>query len=182
MGAAYGLGPSALFGATRGRDREPMRTLLIEPTRAQPASLARDLDAAGHEVVRCHPADGPAFPCVGLEDRCPLDAAAPVDVAIAVRDQARPQPTAEEAGVTCAIRAGLPVVVVGPEGPNPFSAWSESCAGPEGVVAATERAIASVAARRAAPIAAEVERLIALEGVDAGTVEVSVARSGGVAP
>ena len=154
-----------------------MRTLLIEPTPAGSASLARDLDAAGHDVVRCHPPDGPAFPCAGLVDGCPLEHGGPIDVAIAVREEARLQPTAEEGGVTCAIRAGLPVVVVGPEGANPFSAWSEACADAADVGGATERAIASVAAR----LGAEVERIVALEGVDAGSVAVSVRRSGDLA-
>ncbi len=158
-----------------------MRTLLIEPTPAGPASLARDLDAAGHDVVRCHPPDAPSFPCAGLTDGCPLDHSMPIDVAIAVRDEARPAPTADEAAVTCAIRAGLPVVVVGPPGANPFSAWSEPCHDPADVGAASERAIAGVAERRAAPLQAEAERVIALEGVDVGSVEVTVDRDGDLA-
>jgi hypothetical protein len=158
-----------------------MRTLLIEPTPAGSASLARDLDAAGHDVVRCHPPGGPAFPCAGLTDTCPLDHALPIDVAIAVRDQASSVPTADEGAVTCAIRVGLPVVVVGPDGPNPFATWSEPCADPADVGAASARAIATVAERRAAPLVAEVERLVALEGVDAGAIDVTVERFGDLA-
>jgi hypothetical protein len=158
-----------------------MRTLLIEPTPAGPASLARDLEAAGHDVVRCHPSDGPSFPCAGLADGCPLDRSAPIEVAIAVRDEALPAPTADEGAVTCAIRAGLPVVVVGPPGANPFGTWSEACHDPAEVADASRRAIDAVAERRAAPLVAEVERLVAIEGVDAGEVQVTVERSGDLA-
>ncbi len=158
-----------------------MRTLLIEPTPSGSASLARDLGAAGHDVVRCHPADGPSFPCAGVDHACPLEDGRPIDVAIAVRDEARAQPTADEGAVSCAIRAGLPVVVLGPSGANPFSAWSEACHDPADVDDASARAIESVAARRAAPLAAEVERVIALEGEDVGDVSVSVVRRGDLA-
>ena len=175
------MGPSTLVAGHRRRDRRIMRTLLIEPTPTGPASLARDLGAAGHDVVRCHPADGPAFPCAGIDHACPLDDGRPIDVAITVRDEPSPAPTPDEGAVSCAIRAGLPVVVVGPAGANPFATWSESCHDPAEVEEASERAIESVAARRAAPLAAEVERIIALEGEDVGTVDVSVARRGELA-
>lgn len=156
-----------------------MRTLLIEPTRAGGASLADDLDAAGHQVVRCHPADGPSFPCAGLShEGCPLDDAEPIDVAIAVRDKADATPTADEAAVTCAIRTGLPVVVVAEPGPNPFEEWSEACHDPAELADACDRAISSVAERRAAPLRAEVQRLLEVEQVDAGGFDVEVRRDG----
>lgn len=156
-----------------------MRTLLIEPTPAGGASLAPDLDAAGHQVVRCHPADGPSFPCAGLtHEGCPLDDGQPIDVAIAVRDEALPGPTADEAAVTCAIRVGLPVVVLGAEGPNPFAQWAESCHDAADLADACDRAIATVAERRAAPLRVEVARVLALEGIDAGDFDVEVRREG----
>ncbi len=158
-----------------------MRTLLIEPTPAGAASLAADLRAAGHDVVRCHPADGPAFPCSGLtQEGCPLEAG-PVDVAIAVRDEATPVPNADEAGITCAARTGLPIVVVGPDGPNPFAPWAEACHDPADLAEACDRAVDSVAQRRAGPLGDEARRVIALEDVDAGAVHVIVRREGDTA-
>ena len=156
-----------------------MRTLLIEPTPAGASSLAGDLDAAGHQVVRCHPADGPSFPCVGLTHAgCPLDDGSPVDVAIAVRDDAGAPPTADEGAVTCAIRTGIPVVVVGSEGTSPFDEWAETCHDPADLPGAVERAIASVAERRAAPLREEAARLLEVEGIDAGDLDVEVRREG----
>jgi hypothetical protein len=156
-----------------------MRTLLIEST---PTSVADVLDAAGHDVVRCHHAEGPAFPCAGLtEEGCPLEGPIPVDLAVAVRPEASDQPTAEEAGVTCAIRTGLPLVVVGPAGPDPFAPLAEPCDSPDAVPEAAARAIDAIARRRAAPMRDEVLRLLAVEGVDAGEVRVEVVRHGDTA-
>ena len=158
-----------------------MRTLLIEATPADRDSLAADLYAAGHDVVRCHPVDGPAFPCAGLRhEGCPLDGA-PVDVAIAVRDEAATPPTADEAGITCAARIGLPIVVVAPDGPNPFAPWAEPCSDPADVVDACGRAVDALARRRAEPLAVEARRVIALEGEHPGAVHVVVRRDGDTA-
>lgn len=159
----------------------PMRTLLIEPTPVD-ASVADLLASAGHEVVRCHHADAPAFPCAGLtDDGCPLEGGGEVDAAVAVRHEATPQPTADESGVTCAIRAGLPVVVLAPRGPNPFAEWAEPCAEAAELPAAIDRAVEATAARRAAPMRDEVLRILATEGVDAGEVRVEVERQGDTA-
>ncbi|WP_421121753.1 hypothetical protein ACE2AJ_10055 [Aquihabitans daechungensis] len=158
-----------------------MRTLLIEPTPAGQASLAADLHAAGHDVVRCHPSGGPAFPCAGLTlEGCPLDHG-PVDVTVAVRDEATSQPDADEAGVTCAARAGIPIVVVGPDGPNPFAPWAVPCHDPADLADACDQAIDSVARRRAEPLGDEARRVIAREDVDAGAVHVTVRREGDTA-
>jgi hypothetical protein len=158
-----------------------MRILLIEPTPAGSASIAADLEAADHDVVRCHPADGPAFPCAGLtQEGCPL-AGPPVDLAIAVRDEAKALPDADEAGVTCAARTGLPIVVVGPDGPNPFTPWAEACVDGEDLAEACDRAIGSSARRRAEPLGEEARRVIAHEDVDAGAVHVTVRREGDTA-
>ena len=158
-----------------------MRTLLIEPTQVG-ASVADVLTSAGHEVVHCHEAGAPAFPCAGLtDDGCPLEGHGEIDAAVAVRDDAAPQPTAEESGVTCAIRAGLPVVVLGPDGPNPFADWTEPCAAADELPAAIDRAVEATAARRAAPMRDEVLRVLVTEGVDAGEVQVQVVREGDTA-
>jgi hypothetical protein len=160
-----------------------MRTLLIEPTQRSTAGPVADaLEAAGHQVVRCHHVEGPAFPCAGLTDEgCPIEGPIPVDLAVAVRPEASAQPTAEEAGVTCAIRTGLPLVVVGPAGPTPFAPWAEACGDPEQLPSAADRAIDAIARRRAAPLRDEVLRVLAVEGVDAGEVRVEVRRDGDTA-
>src|SRR3546814_9180958 len=57
-----------------------------------------------------HEPGEPAFPCKGLVDpsSCPLEGH--IDVALLVRPRIAPRPTAVEDGVTCALRAGVPLV------------------------------------------------------------------------
>lgn len=85
---------------------------------------AGSMASAGYEVLRCHEPGEPAFPCNGVRpDRvCPLDRG----FAVAVTMRARPaaQPTQSEFGVTCAIRAGVPLVVGGITEGNPFEEWA----------------------------------------------------------
>lgn len=85
---------------------------------------AGSMASAGYEVLRCHEPGEPAFPCNGIRpDRvCPLDRG----FAVAVTMRARPsaQPTQSEFGVTCAIRAGVPLVVGGITEGNPFNEWA----------------------------------------------------------
>lgn len=158
-----------------------MRTLLIESTPNAAGEVAGTLDAAGHDVVRCHHADGPSFPCSGLTDQgCPIEAHGPVDVAIAVRSEAGAEPTSRESGATCAIRIGIPLVVVG-QGEQPFGEFAESVDSLDEVPEAVDRAIAAAGERRAAPLVAEANRLLESEGVDAGEVQVQVIRDGDTA-
>jgi hypothetical protein len=153
-----------------------MRMLLIE---SGDRSVEQALD--GHEIVRCHAPDSPAFPCAGLtEDGCPIEHHGPIDVAITVRPDDAGVPSAEEAGATCAIRTGLPMVVVG-GAEQPFGPWSTTAASADELPGAIDRAITLVAERRAQPIVAEIERLLEVEGVDAGRVEVDVLRDGDTA-
>jgi hypothetical protein len=159
-----------------------MRTLLIESTPEAATEVAGSLDAAGHDVVRCHAADGPSFPCSGLTaEGCPIEAHGPIDVAIAVHAGAGPQPTAREAGATCAARSGIPLVVVGAGDDAPFDGWAETCDHPDELPGAVDRAIAGVAERRAAPLVAEAIRVLEVEGVDGGEVQVQIQREGDTA-
>jgi hypothetical protein len=84
---------------------------------------ATTLQARGHRVHRCHDPGDPAFPCAGLADpgACPLDGA--IDVALLVRRGVQPRPLAEEDGVRCAMRAGIPVVEDGTDVLDPYADW-----------------------------------------------------------
>jgi hypothetical protein len=165
-----------------------MRTLLIESTPRGATAVAGTLEASGHDVVRCHHVDGPAVPCAGLTTQgCPLEAGGPVDVAIAVHDPAEPEATAREAGATCAVRTGIPLLVVGRN--TPFDRWADATATPtfaaddlaEELATAVQRAIVANAVRRAGPMAAEVRRVLQVEGIDGGEVRVDVVREGDTA-
>jgi hypothetical protein len=101
-----------------------MRILLTESDRGAADTAATTLEHAGHQVVRCSHPDEAAFPCRGLHaGDCPLDDQ--VDVALAVRAEDRPSPTEREAGITCALRQRIPLVVAG-RGDDPFATWEAS--------------------------------------------------------
>lgn len=171
----------------------PMRTLLIDSSSRADGTgsdagavtpgpvVEAVLDAAGHDIVRCHTADSPAFPCAGLtSDGCPIEAHGPIDVAITVRPEGATAPTADEAGATCAIRAGIPLVVLG-GAEEPYAPWAASASSTDDLPDAVDRAIAQLADRRAEPLRAEVRRVLAAECVDAGAIDVEVDRDGDTA-
>jgi hypothetical protein len=92
-----------------------MKVMLIESVPSGDPSVADELRLRGHEVVRCYESGGEPFPCMGLTspDRCPL-ASGEVAVACVVREFGVFDPTPFEAGVTCALRSRVPVVVEDP--------------------------------------------------------------------
>ena len=94
--------------------------LLLSTDDDEGVSAIRDaLTLGGFLVHGC----GGSFPCDGLRDAgCPLDRG-DVALAIDVRQHPWPQPTAREAGVRCALRAGIPVVVTGRTLRHPFEGW-----------------------------------------------------------
>lgn len=116
--------------------------LLIESRPDAGASAATGLEAAGHHVLRCHERGAPAFPCAALVEgrSCPVDDG--VDLALLVRPVIAPRPSAAEEGVTCAIRAGLPIVEQGSDVLDPFDTWVTTRVHHDGdVVAACEGAL-----------------------------------------
>lgn len=152
-----------------------MRILLVEGEPGVANEIHAELDAAGHRVTGCDPAD-PSVPCRGLDNvgDCPLDAGE-IDVAVVGR---RGGPlTVSERGALCASRRRIPVVVAG----DPRSAVSF---GPgthmarDDLLGACERAAVSGAAHVAAVqrtlLISGAIRLADLEGDDARVaIEVS---------
>src|SRR3546814_20188340 len=100
-----------------------MDVLLIQSRPGAARAAAESLEAAGHRVHLCHEPGEPAFPCKGLVDpsSCPLEGH--IDVALLVRPRIAPRPTAVEDGVTCALRAGVPLVEPGSELLDPSGPW-----------------------------------------------------------
>lgn len=101
---------------------------------AQKAEAA--LVAAGHRVHRCHHADDRGFPCVGITEPggCPVDGR--IDVAVVVRPRVDPRAAPLEEGVSCAIRAGIPLVEQGPDLLDPYGQWVAKRVSSEGDLAA----------------------------------------------
>jgi hypothetical protein len=118
-----------------------MRVLMLESEPGAGRGVARDLEGAGHAVVRCHEPDQPGFPCRAIGDplACPLRDGV-VDVAVTVRSAARETPSAGEDGVACALRAGVPLVVAGATAGSPFAEWATATAGFDDVAQVCEGA------------------------------------------
>jgi hypothetical protein len=124
-----------------------MRVLCVESEPGVAAAAVDQLEAGGHEVVRCYEEGaGRTAPCVGLDrpGSCPLDDPRGVDVVLDVRSGEQAMPTLREQGVTCALRQGVPLAVSGRVEPNPFARWTAAVADPADVAGAC-----AVAAQRA---------------------------------
>ena len=144
-----------------------MRVMLLETDRHAADDATRRLEAAGHEIVRCHGPGEPAWPCAALrhDRRCPLDDG--VDVALTVRAHPYPRPAATEDGVTCALRHHVPLVVAGTSALDPFDEFVTVDAHGRDVVAACEEAVARPLAPHSEAATAEVRRILARESVRA---------------
>lgn len=90
-----------------------MRILLTETADGDSAAIERAARERGVEVVSCQPARGSATPCVGFTGAapCPLDRH--VDAVIGVHRGGDQWLSGREFGLACAVRAGLPIVMVG---------------------------------------------------------------------
>lgn len=153
------------------------RALLLSSDDESLDDVEAELVDAGFAVHRCHEPGSDAFPCIGLSGGdCPLDIAGGVDVAIDVRSHPWPSPTAREIGVTCALRASVPVVVVGRH-PHPFEAMAMATVEPTGdLLEACDDAItAGLEAARAA-VADAVAAVFATHGLGDAVFSVRLER------
>src|SRR4051794_23273845 len=156
---------------------ERLNVLLVEShARAGERHLA-ELEAAGHHVLRCHGPRESSFPCAGIRDAdaCPLEQG--IDIALVVRSHVAPIPTALEDGVSCAIRAGLPIVEDGPTVLDPFEPWLAVRVTGD-VVSTCEE----VAGRRFDPlrlaVLGRIAALLATADVDPASVECRIRQDG----
>lgn len=140
-----------------------MKVLVLEEHTGASCDVALDLVGAGHEIVRCHGADEPAFPCRGMtDDRCPLDDG---DVAVAVMVQSptdEPASDAAEDGARCALRRHIPLVVAGAPDRSRLDAWASAIVDDPAAVAATVAEVGSSPSARHSDVA---------EGAFAGVLE-----------
>jgi len=116
----------------------PLHVLVIENEQGVADAAVDELEASRHVVHRCFAQGAPSFPCLAITNprRCPLYGE--IDVVLAVRDDRRPV-TPYELGISCAVRAGVPVVVLAPEGADRFGHLAEAHAAPGTVTAVCER-------------------------------------------
>lgn len=156
---------------------KPLDVLLIEARAGDGAVDADRLVAAGHRVHHCWAAgdasdragSAPASLCDGVTaDACPLDEG--IDVALLVRRRISSRPTATEAGVGCALRAGIPVVADGPDILDPFEPWLTARAGDD-VVAACAAAVGRGFEPLQAAIRDRIHDVLVGAGIEPGAVE-----------
>ena len=105
--------------------------LVVGGDRVATEQACERLEEQGHVVHRCHGPGAEGFPCIGMADAvaCPLDGG--IDVALLVRRGVRAEPTPEEDGARCAIRAGIPLVEDGTDVLDPFDRWVVERVGPD---------------------------------------------------
>lgn len=144
--------------------------LVLENGPGGARAAIEQLEAAGHRVHRCHDAGQPSFPCRGVVDAasCPLDG--PIDVALIVRHHVHPQPSPLEDGVSCALRAGIPVVEEGPSIRDPYEPFITSRVTGTSVAEACEEAVAIGYRPLTEDILARCGPLFASSGIDTAQV------------
>lgn len=99
---------------------ETLDVLLIEDRPGAATDDADALEAAGHRVHRCFDHSDRSAPCRVLDGQpCPVDGG--LDVALVVRRGVVTRPTPYEAGVSCALRAGVPLVEDGTDERDPYT-------------------------------------------------------------
>ncbi len=149
---------------------KPLDVLLIEAHPGDADLAAHQLEGAGHRVHRCYGADEPVL-CRGVtEQACPIDGG--VDVALLARGGTAPKPTATEAGVACALRAGLPLVELGSGILDPFEPWVVVWVDDDLVGSVEEGAQRGYDSLRAG-ILVRIERSLRSAGVDPADVEMT---------
>jgi hypothetical protein len=115
-----------------------LHVLVVENEPGVADAAVAELVTAGHHVHRCHQPGAPAFPCAAVTDprRCPLYRS--IDVVLSVRDSRRVV-TPYELGVSCCVRAGVPVVTQAPFGADRFGHLADAHAVPGTVATTCER-------------------------------------------
>ncbi len=154
-----------------------MRVLLTDSSTGAGQRVATTLTDAGHQVFRCW--DGPAgdLPCRQLHgEPCAMEERAGVDAAVVVRDEREGQ--SSDWGALCAMRAGVPVVLVGADQSDRLASRAAAAVDhaedlPSALPGVTARALPALEQ----PAAAEAERLLRLSGIE-GTAQIDMQRSG----
>lgn len=152
--------------------------LLVESSPGAGSHDADQLEAAGHRVLRCHDPGQEGFPCRAVADpsACPIEDG--VDVALLVRRRVTPRPTEHEHGVTCVLRAGIPLVEHGPAALDPYAEHLTGRTDGDVAAACEDAAEHGYDALRES-IAVRIGRLIATAGHAPDEVKVDFRRRGG---
>ncbi len=151
--------------------------LVVESHPGASQHQAEQLEAAGHRVHRCNEPGSDAFPCREITEpgSCPVDAG--VDVALLVRRHVAPRPTDREQGISCVIRAQVPVVEDGPAVLDPYANYVATRITGD-VVASCEAAAASGYDPMRSAVLERMAPLLRSAGHEVDDVECSFVRVG----
>jgi hypothetical protein len=158
-----------------------MDVLVLESEPHAGDGAARALERAGHIVHRCHdPGASRAFPCAAVAGGpCPVFDRG-VDVAVTVRAHPGSTPAPLEDGVSCALRAHVPVVAAGRTAIQPYECWAaEVVDGEDDLVATCERVAAAPLARHGEVATSELETALRSGHVDDSRCRAEVHRRRG---
>ena len=156
--------------------------LLIESHRGDGADDAAQLTAHGHRVHQCwsQALDAPLVErllCRGVtQGQCPIDEG--IDVALLVRDGLSNHPTVREAAVSCALRAGVPLVehAAKTDTFDPFEEYLTAHV-EDDVVAACEAAVIAGFGDLRDGIVNRTREVLAGAGIDPAYVDIQVSGS-----
>lgn len=150
--------------------------LVVESRPGAARQEIETLEAAGHRIHRCHEPHEPGFPCRSVSGAapCPLDEG--IDVGLLVRRGVAPRATDHEHGVSCLIRAGVPVVEEGSTILDPYEGYVTRVVGD--VAAACDAAVDDAYAPLREAISVRIERLLVGAGHGASDVEATFQRHG----
>lgn len=150
--------------------------LVVESTPGAARPEIEALEAAGHRVHRCHEPDEPGFPCRAVSGAAPCPLEEGIDVGLLVRRGVAPRVTEHEHGVSCLLRAGIPVVEEGSAILDPYEGYVTRVVGD--VAAACDAAVHDAYAPLREAISVRIEKLMAGAGHGASDVEVTFRRHG----
>ncbi len=149
-----------------------------EPATADAAIAA--LQASGHTVHRCHDEGARSFPCLGVDQQCPLESAS-IDVALTIRARPRSVPGLLEDGVTCALKHRIPVVVGGHTALHPFAEHAAAVVESKDDLVATVEAAAHGSLRQHEVLAGAIAKeTLANHEVASGPITATATRRKGV--
>jgi hypothetical protein len=118
--------------------------LVLESEPGTADAAIGQLTDRGHRVSRCHEPGKPGFPCRALEGRGPCPLTDPgIDVAVTVRDHPGTLTSVGEDGVSCALRARVPLVVAGRVAVHPYEDWADAVVEDGDIAGACERVTAA---------------------------------------
>jgi hypothetical protein len=158
-----------------------MDVLLLETEPHAADGAEHVLTRAGHSVHRCHEAGARrAFPCAAVAGKpCPVFERG-IDVAVTIRSHPGAKPASFEDGVSCALRAHVPVVVAGRTAIHPFEEWATDVVDREdNLVDACERAAAAMLTRHSEIATSALETSLRAGGVETSRCRARVYRRGG---